>query len=111
LPKVPPDAPWIANLVNGVRASIGAFARAEVDWAALQGAVFPVYSVVGSLSNPVFELRSRRLSERVARARVDVFEGMHHVLPPHRAAPEDLAARLQGIWADAELALDAKTPR
>jgi pimeloyl-ACP methyl ester carboxylesterase len=111
LPTVPPDAPWIANLVNGVRASIDAFARAEVDWGVLQGALFPIYAVVGSLSNPVFELRSRRLAERVARTRVDVFERMHHVVPPHRAAPDDLAERLQGIWTEAELAADVKKLR
>lgn len=107
LAKVPQDAPWITSLVNGVRASIGAFGRAEVDWPVLQAALFPVYALVGSLSNPVFELRSRRIAERVARTKVDVFEGSHHVIPPHRAVPEDLAARLQSLWIEAELALDA----
>ena len=107
LPTVPPDSPWITSLVNGVRASIGAFGRAEIDWTVLEAALFPVYALVGSLSNPVFELRSRRLAGRIARTRVDVFEGLHHVLPPHRAAPEDLAARLQAIWIEAELSSKA----
>ncbi|MDA0799043.1 MAG: hypothetical protein O2826_06295 [Chloroflexi bacterium] len=102
LPAVAADAPWIRSLVEGVRVSIGAFAGAEVDWATLQRSPFPIYAVVGSLSNPVFELRSRRLAERLPRATVEVFEGLHHVVPPHRAAAEELAARLQAMWAQAE---------
>ena len=102
LPTVAQDAPWIGSLVDGVRASIGAFAGAEVDWAALQRSTFPIYAVVGSLSNRVFELRSRRLAERVPRTTIEVFEELHHVVPPHRAAAEQLAARLQGMWVPAE---------
>lgn len=102
LPAVAEDAPWIRSLVDGVRASIGAFAGAEVDWATLQQSTFPIYALVGSLSNPVFELRSRRLAERLPRTTVEVFEGLHHVIPPHRAAAEELAARLQAMWAQAE---------
>ena len=102
LPPVTKDAPWIDSMVDGVRASMGAFAGAEVDWATLQGADFPIYAAVGSLSNPVFELRSRRLAERVPRATVEVFQGMHHVAPPHRRAPEEWAGTLEAMWTRAE---------
>jgi pimeloyl-ACP methyl ester carboxylesterase len=102
LPLVGAEAPWIGSLVDGVRASIGAFARAEVDWAALQESPFPIYAVVGSLSNPVFELRSRRLAERVGRTTVKVFAGLHHVVPPHRAATDELASELEDMWRKAE---------
>jgi pimeloyl-ACP methyl ester carboxylesterase len=102
LPSVAKGAPWIDSMVDGVRASMGAFAGAEVDWATLQGAVFPIYSAVGSLSNPVFELRSRRLAERVPRATVEVFQGIHHVAPPHRRAAEEWAGTLEAMWTRAE---------
>jgi pimeloyl-ACP methyl ester carboxylesterase len=103
LPPVPLEAPWIDSLVNGVRASIGAFAGAEVDWQALQQALFPIYAAVGSLTNPVFELRSRRIAERVPRTTVEVFGGLHHIAPPHRGAAESWAVTLEAMWSAVEV--------
>ena len=102
LAPVAEDAPWIASMVNGVRASMAAFARAEVDWETLQHTDFPIYLAVGSLSNPVFELRSRRLAQRLPRAKVEIFNGLHHIAPPHRHAAEVLADTLERMWTRAE---------
>jgi pimeloyl-ACP methyl ester carboxylesterase len=103
LPSIPKDAPWIEAMVRGVRASIGAFAGAEVDWPTLARERFPIWTVVGSLSNPAFQVRSERLIEHLPRASLKVFEGSHHVIPPHRMAAPELAAGLEAMWARVEV--------
>ena len=102
LGDIPSDAPWIGDMVRGVRASIEAFTGAEVDWATLNDATFAIYTVVGSLSNPMFEIRSRRIAQRVPRTQVEVFEGAHHVIPPHRSHADQWAPKLEAMWERAD---------
>jgi pimeloyl-ACP methyl ester carboxylesterase len=102
LPELPPDAPWLKPMVAGIVALSGSFRAATMDLAALRATGIPIYCAVGSLSHPVFELRSRRLQAAIPAATVEVYEGLHHLAPPHRYDAERLAARLGELWAGAD---------
>ena len=101
-PDVPADAPWVADMVKGISTLSQAFVEGSVDWPALRAAGVLVYCAVGALSHPVFELRSRRVQERMPGTVVEVYEGLHHIMPPHRNEPERFASRLRELWARAE---------
>ena len=102
LKPLPPDAPWLRTIINGVLATIAGFRAHNVDWAKLRDSGVRFYGTVGGRSNPVFEARTRRAATRVPGMRVDVFAGLHHINPPHRGAPRLFADALRALWADAE---------
>ena len=102
LPELPPDAPWLDGMVAGIAALSGSFRAAAIDRAALGATGIPIYCAVGSLSHPVFELRSRRLQAAIPAARVEIYEGLHHLAPPHRYDVDRFAARLRELWASAD---------
>jgi pimeloyl-ACP methyl ester carboxylesterase len=102
LPELPPDAPWLDGMVAGIAALSGSFRSAAIDLAALGATGIPIYCAVGSLSHPVFELRSRRLQAAIPAATVEIYEGLHHLAPPHRYDVDRFAARLRELWASAD---------
>lgn len=102
LKPLPPDAAWLPDVVRGVLAFIAAFRGHDLDWGHLRNTRIPMRFAVGSRSNPVFEARSRRAAARVPGTSVDVYQGLHHLNPPHRGAAERFAESLRRLWQRAE---------
>jgi pimeloyl-ACP methyl ester carboxylesterase len=106
-PPPGPEPPWMAKRPAGIRALIRAFAAYDLDRESLNRFGRPVYYALGSLSNP--DLYGA-VAERLARAfddfTLEVFQGRHHLDPPHRIEPELLAQSLRALWARAEASVD-----
>lgn len=107
LPPPPPgpEPPWMAKRPDGVRALIAAFRADDIDPERLRAFDRPVYFARGSLSNPDYwEPMAERLGRTFGDFTLEVYEGRHHLDPPHRAEPERLAAALRSHWARADTA-------
>ena len=61
----------------------------------------PVHLAIGSLSNPIEERKAKTLSALFPAFRLEIYEGLHHFNPPHRAEPERFARALRELWARA----------
>ncbi len=57
-----------------------------------------VYVALGTLSHPAFERESRRLAELWRQTEIEIYEGLHHLNPPHLADPGRLARSLLQAW-------------
>lgn len=102
LPPVRPDAPWIDAVLTGVEALGRAFRTAQLDYHVLGQFAGRTYCAVGSLSHPVYENRARRLVRWLTGTApsngIEIYEGLHHLYPPHRAEPQRFAAALRVLW-------------
>jgi pimeloyl-ACP methyl ester carboxylesterase len=58
----------------------------------------PALVVTGGKSNPRWSLLAARLLEVMPDVRVEVFAGLHHFTPPHRAQPATFEELLVGFW-------------
>lgn len=57
-----------------------------------------MYIALGTLSHPAFERETRRLAEFSPQTEIEVYEGLHHLNPPHLADPTRLAKSLLRAW-------------
>ena len=101
LPPLAADAPWIDGVLLGIETLGRLFRTTLIDTKPIHDAGTPIYYAVGSRSNSVFAARGRLLAKRLPRARVDVYEGLHHLRPPHRGAPRRFADALLSLWGEA----------
>jgi len=104
-PPPGPEPPWMAKRPAGIRALIAAFRDGGIDPERLRAFERPVYFALGSLSNPDYWAHmAERLGRTFGDFTLEVYEGRHHLDPPHRAEPQRFAASLLSHWARAEAA-------
>jgi pimeloyl-ACP methyl ester carboxylesterase len=100
-PPPPPGEPpgWMRQRPDGVRALLRAFGEDDVDPERLRAFRGPVYFARGDLSNPdSWPPMEERLARTFPDFTAEVYEGRHHLDPPHLAEPERLAAALLELW-------------
>lgn len=97
-----PPPPWMANRPAGLAAFNRAFKVYNMDLERLRHFLQPVYLAIGSLSNPIEERKAKTLSTLFPAFRLEIYEGLHHFNPPHRAEPERFAQALRELWTRAE---------
>lgn len=96
-PSGPPPA-WMAKRPAGVAAFDRAFKTYSLDRQRFRSFSQPVYYAYGSLSRAFFERNAATLGRLFPNFRVEVFEGLWHFNPPHRAEPERFARSLVALW-------------
>ncbi len=106
LPPFPPGPPppWMARRPAGLEAMNRAFKTYYLDRENFRHFRRPVYLALGSLSHPIEEHKAKVLTSLFPDIRVEVYEGLHHFNPPHRAEPERFARALRELWARSEMA-------
>lgn len=96
-PLAGPPPPWMAKRPAALEYLMRlSFHRLDLD--ALARYRGPAYLALGSLSHPSFERQARRLAELWPQMEIDVYEGLHHLKPPHLADPGRLATSLLQAW-------------
>ena len=110
LPPPPPGPPppWMAKRPAGFEAMTRAFRAYRLDREAFRRFRRPVYLALGSLSHPIFERKAKVLTSLFPDIRVEVYEGLHHFNPPHRAEPERFARALRELWTRSEVATEER---
>ncbi len=88
----------MAKWPDVLKAMHWAFKAYDLDTASLRSYRNPVSFALGSLSNPAWERMAERLSGTLPNVEVEVYEGRHHLDPPHRAEPERFARALRKLW-------------
>jgi pimeloyl-ACP methyl ester carboxylesterase len=107
-----PPPPWMSKRPVGLAAFTRAFKLHDLDVNHFASFHQPVYLAVGSLSNAAEARKAERLAGVFPDCRVEVYEGLHHFNPPHRAEPERFAQALRKLWASArEQRVEARTER
>jgi len=101
-PGLPP--PWMAKRPAGLEAMTRAFRAYDLDREDFRHFRRPVYLALGSLSHPIEEHKAKVLTSLFPDIRVEVYEGLHHFNPPHRAEPERFARALRELWTRSEVA-------
>ncbi|HEX6551525.1 MAG TPA: alpha/beta hydrolase [Ktedonobacteraceae bacterium] len=107
-PPPGPPAPWMAKRPAGLEAMTRAFRAYHLEREDFRHFRRPVYLALGSLSHPMEEHKAEVLSSLFPDMRVEVYEGLHHFNPPHRAEPERFARALRELWARSEVAASVK---
>ncbi len=103
-PPSGPPPPWMAKRPAGLEAMNRAFRAYHLDREDFRHFRRPVYLALGSLSHPIEEHKARVLTSLFPDIRVEVYEGLHHFNPPHRAEPERFARALRELWARSKVA-------
>jgi pimeloyl-ACP methyl ester carboxylesterase len=103
-PSPGPPPPWMAKRPAGLEAMTRALKTYHLDREDFRHFQQPVYLALGSLSHHIEEHKAKVLSNLFPDIRVEVYEGLHHFNPPHRAEPERFARALHGLWARSEVA-------
>jgi hypothetical protein len=85
----------------GLAAFVRTFQTHDLDLQRFRDFHRPVYLAVGSLSNVAEERKAERLAEVLPDCTIEIYEGLHHFNPPHRAEPERFARALRKLWASA----------
>jgi pimeloyl-ACP methyl ester carboxylesterase len=93
-----PPPPWMSKRPAGLAAFTRAFKAYDLDLEGFRSFRQPVYLAVGSLSNAAEERKAERLAGVFPDATVEIYEGLHHFNPPHRAEPERFARALRVLW-------------
>lgn len=99
-PPSGPPPPWMAKRP----AAFEHFMRTwfyPLDLDALARYQGRVYVALGSLSHPAFERETRRLAELCPQTDIEIYEGLHHLNPPHLADPARLSVSLIQAWSKA----------
>ena len=104
-PPPPPGPPptWMVKRPAGLEAMTRAFRAYRLDRESFRHFRRPVYLALGSLSHPIHH-KAKVLTSLFPDIRVEVYEGLHHFNPPHRAEPERFARALRELWARSEVA-------
>jgi pimeloyl-ACP methyl ester carboxylesterase len=97
-PPPPPPGPESAKRPAGLLAWEEAMYAHEVTEEQLARFPGPVYVSYGSLSSQRWEAMASRLSTRLARCRVERYEGLHHLRTSHQAEPARVAQALSELW-------------
>lgn len=103
-----PPPPWMATRPAGLEALAKAFRAYNLAPKRFRHFQKPVYLAVGGLSHPAEKRKAERLGSLFPDMRLEVYEGCHHLDPPHRAEPQRFALALHELWgrAEATLAID-----
>jgi pimeloyl-ACP methyl ester carboxylesterase len=99
-PAGPPPA-WMAKRPAGLEAFDRAFKAYALDRERFRSFHQPVYYAYGSLGRPFYERNAATLGRLFTNFRVEVYEGLWHFNPPHRAEPDRFAKALIGFWGQA----------
>ena len=99
-PDRPPDPvpPWMLKQPAALGTLHRSFKSHDLDLESLHDFGEPVYLAVGSLSNPAWDRMAQRLGEALPSIEVEVYEGRHHLDPPHVAEPERFGRALRELW-------------
>ena len=103
-PPPGPPPPWMGKRPAGAEAMARVFRASRLDRDRFRHFQQPVYFALGSLSHPTWERMAETLARLFPHIRVEVYEGRHHLDPPHRAEPERFARALRDLWARGEAA-------
>lgn len=98
-PRPGPPPPWMASRMAAFEPMMRATWFYPLDIDRLRGFAGPVWLAVGSLSHPVFERQARHLGRLWPHMRLQTFEGLHHLNPPHLADPNRVAEAIRSQWA------------
>ena len=105
-PPPPPDGPpppWVAKRPAGIRASLDAFDRGDLDLDALRAFEQLVYFALGGGSNPDhYGPMAARLAAIFPDFTIETFPERHHFDPPHRIEPQHVAGSLSTLWRRAD---------
>ncbi len=96
-PAGPPPS-WMAKRPAGLDAFARAFKAYALDRERFHSFHQPVYYAYGSLGRPFYERNAATLGRLFPNFRVEVYEGLWHFNPPHRAEPARLARSLAALW-------------
>lgn len=97
-PRPGPPPPWMAKRPAAMEPLMRAPWFYPLDPDALPRYDGPVYVALGTLSHPAFERESRRLAELWPQTQIEIYEGLHHMNPPHLADTGRLAKSLLQAW-------------
>jgi pimeloyl-ACP methyl ester carboxylesterase len=90
--------PWLADRLPGVAAFIRAMCEAEVEFERFERFDRPVSYSYGSLSNPTWERKAKRLAGVFPNITLERYEGLSHLNTSHVAEPERVATALRALW-------------
>jgi pimeloyl-ACP methyl ester carboxylesterase len=96
-----PPPPWMAKRAAAYEPLMRATWLYPLDLEAVRGYHGPMYVALGSLSHESFERQTCRLAELCPQTEIEVYEGLHHLDPPHRAEPARLSQSLLRTWSRA----------
>jgi pimeloyl-ACP methyl ester carboxylesterase len=104
LPPAPdgPRPPWMETRPAGIAAFVAALRAHRLDEDAYRRFPAPVYFSRGSRSHPRWAAMHERLASAFGDFRSEVFEGHHHLDPPHQTDPARVAPSLLAFWDRAE---------
>lgn len=94
---------WLTKRPVGIQMMHRAFKAYHLDKERLRCFLQPVYIAYGSLSNSIEERKADTLSHLLPNACVEVYDGLHHLNPPHHAEAERFAEALRHLWVQDEL--------
>jgi pimeloyl-ACP methyl ester carboxylesterase len=97
------EQPWMAKRPAGLRAIWQSFVHSEIRADLFRRFQKPVYLAIGSLSDGIEERKAGTLSMLFSDFQVEVYKGLHHFNPPHRAEPERFSVALRRLWNRADL--------
>ncbi len=97
-----PPPPWMSRRMAGGAALVMRIMGYVLDEETLRRFRQPVYVAIGTLSSPTFARSAEALQHLFPDCRVEVYEGRHHLDPPHRAEPERFATALRNLWQRAD---------
>lgn len=103
-PPAPPAGsppPWMATRAAAYEPLMRATWFYPLDLDAVPRYHAPVYVALGTLSHPSFDWQTRRLAELWPQMVIETYEGLHHLSPPHLAAPTQVAESLLRTWSKA----------
>src|SRR3990172_8561855 len=96
----PPPGPtpeWMKKRPKGLRAFMAAFKAGNLDVGRLREFRRPVYLPYGDQSAVVEVIKQERLAGIFPDARIDCYEGTHHLSPPQRLQPDRFAKALPDL--------------
>ena len=94
---------WLTKRPVGVQMMYSAFRAYHFDQERLRHFLRPVYIAYGNLSNSIEERKADALIRLFPNVCVEIYDGLHHLNPPHRAEVERFAEVLRHLWTQGEL--------
>ncbi len=105
-----PPPPWMSRRLAAGAALMQVPLGYVLDEETLGRFRQPVYVAIGTLSSPTFSRSAEALRQLFPDCRVELYEGRHHLDPPHRAEPERFATALRNLWQRAGQRVSAASP-
>lgn len=97
-PPPGPPPPWLEGRLGAFEPIMRATWTYPLDLEALRAYSCPVWLGLGTLSNDTFQRQADALCGLWSQLRIEHFDGLHHLLPAHRAEPGRIVEALQELW-------------